>query len=313
MEGEKDPKSSVTGDDQSQKKKPSPYDLTSNDNPGSVITQVQLRGENYDEWARAVKTSLRARRKWGFIDGTIKEPEEESSMMEDWWTVQAMLVSWILNMVEPSLRTTMSYFETSKELWDDIKERFSVVNGPRVQQLKSELAKCKQGGLSMVAYYGKLKALWDDLVNHEQALACTCKGCTCGIQIKLEKRREEERCHVFLMGLDDGLYGTVRSNLLATDPMPSLNKMYSIMVQEERMRSITRGKEERTEVMALAVQASAKMKGREIKNKFVCTHCNRSGHDEASCFQLIGYPEWWGERPRNDEKVVGRGRGQNRA
>jgi hypothetical protein len=33
------------------KKTPSPYDLHSNDNPGSVITQVQLRGENYDEWA----------------------------------------------------------------------------------------------------------------------------------------------------------------------------------------------------------------------------------------------------------------------
>lgn len=32
-------------------KKSSPYDLNSNDNPGSVITQVQLRGENYDEWA----------------------------------------------------------------------------------------------------------------------------------------------------------------------------------------------------------------------------------------------------------------------
>ncbi|KAI5405375.1 hypothetical protein KIW84_052235 [Lathyrus oleraceus] len=65
--------------------------------------------------------------------------------------------------------------------------------------------------------------------------------------------------------------------------------------------------------MALAVQANAKMKGREIKNKFVYTHCNRSGHDEAGCFQLIGYPKWWGERPRNDEKAVGRGRGQNRA
>ncbi|MCI56293.1 receptor-like serine/threonine kinase, partial [Trifolium medium] len=80
MEGEKDPKSSmiVAGDDQSQKKNPSPYDLNSNDNPGSVIMQVQLRGENYDEWSRAVKTSLRARRKWGFIDGTIKNPEEES-------------------------------------------------------------------------------------------------------------------------------------------------------------------------------------------------------------------------------------------
>ncbi|PNX98093.1 hypothetical protein L195_g021334 [Trifolium pratense] len=78
------------------------------------------------------------------------------------------------------------------------------------------------------------------------------------------------------------------------------------------MRSITRGKEERTEVMALTVQASAKMKGREIKNDSACTHCNRPGHDEAGCFELIGYPEWWGERPRNDGKAGGRGRGQYR-
>ena len=134
---------------------------------------MQLRGENYDEWSRAVKTSLRARRKWGFVDGTIKKSEEESSMMEDWWTVQAMLVSWIWNTVESSLRTTMSYFETAKELWDNIKERFSVVNGPHIQQLRSELAQCKQGGLSMVAYYGKLKSLWDDLANYEQALLAT--------------------------------------------------------------------------------------------------------------------------------------------
>lgn len=44
------------------KKTPSPYDLNSNDNPGNLITQVQLRGENYEEWARAIKISLRARR-----------------------------------------------------------------------------------------------------------------------------------------------------------------------------------------------------------------------------------------------------------
>ena len=29
----------------------SPYDITSSDNPGNLITQVQLKGENYDEWA----------------------------------------------------------------------------------------------------------------------------------------------------------------------------------------------------------------------------------------------------------------------
>lgn len=110
-----------------QKKKPSPYDLHNSDNPGNIIAQVQLKGDNYDEWARAMKRSLRARRKWSFIDGTIAEPKEGSPNFEDWCTVQAMLVSWILNTVEPKLRTSISYLETAKEVWDDIKERFSVV------------------------------------------------------------------------------------------------------------------------------------------------------------------------------------------
>ena len=39
-----------------------------------------------------------------------------------------------------------------------------------------------------------------------------------------------------------------------------------------------------------------------------CTHCKRSGHEASDCFQLVGYPDWWGDRPR-DTKLAGRGRG----
>ena len=49
----------------------SPYDITSLDNPRLSITQVQLKGENYEEWAHSIRTALRARKKLGFIDGTI--------------------------------------------------------------------------------------------------------------------------------------------------------------------------------------------------------------------------------------------------
>lgn len=36
----------------------SPYYLSASDNPGNIITQVQLKGDNYDEWARAIRTAL---------------------------------------------------------------------------------------------------------------------------------------------------------------------------------------------------------------------------------------------------------------
>ena len=82
-----------------QRKTISPYDITSLDNPGFTITQVQLKGDNYEEWARSIRTALRARKKFGFIDGTIKRPDKDSEDLEDWWTINSLLVSWIRNTI----------------------------------------------------------------------------------------------------------------------------------------------------------------------------------------------------------------------
>ena len=145
----------------------SPYDITSLDNPGFTITQVQLTGDNYEEWARSFRTALRARKKFGFIDGTIKQPGEESGDLEDWWTINSLLVSWIRNTIEPTLRSTISHVEIAQDLWTDIKDRFSITNGPRIQQLKSTLADCKKKGMTIMDYYGKLKKIWDKVGNFE--------------------------------------------------------------------------------------------------------------------------------------------------
>ena len=66
----------------------------------------------------------------------------------------------------------------------------------------------------------------------------------CNLGSILEKKREEEKVHLFLMGLDDQIYETVRSNILAQDPFPGLNKVYSILTQEERVKMITHGRDE---------------------------------------------------------------------
>ncbi|XP_010548392.1 PREDICTED: uncharacterized protein LOC104819828 isoform X2 [Tarenaya hassleriana] len=38
----------------------------------------------------------------------------------------------------------------------------------------------------------------------------------------------------------------------------------------------------------------------------LCSNCGRAGHVAENCFKLIGFPDWWGDRPRNR---AGRGRG----
>ncbi|XP_074314831.1 uncharacterized protein LOC141651000 [Silene latifolia] len=143
----------------------SPFHLGSQDNPGNTITHVQLRGENYDEWARSIRLALKARRKFGFVDGTIAKPTEN---LDDWSTVHSMIVSWIMNTIEPSLRTTISYYEDAALLWKDLQDRFCVVNGIRVSA-RNGLSECKQRKNESIAhYFGRLKIIWDDIANHEQ-------------------------------------------------------------------------------------------------------------------------------------------------
>lgn len=223
----------ITGNDETKNK--GAYLLTSSDHPGLVITHVQLKAESYDEWAQKVQDSLRAKKKTRFIDGCIEKPVEDSDKYDDWLTINSMIVSWIFNTIEPKLSSTISYVEEEKTLWDDIQQRFSIDNDTKVHQIKSGLSNCHQDKDSIAIYYGKLKKLWDEQSVYDRLPSCTCHDCKCGISAKLEKRREDGQVHDFLMGLNR-VYNTVRSSMLMTDPLPTLNKAYSILIQEEGMR-----------------------------------------------------------------------------
>ena len=88
-------------------------------------------------------------------------------------------------------------------------------------------------------------------MDYDRIPVCSCRERKCEIGPKITKKREEERVHQFLMELNGDLYGTVQSNLLATEPLPSLNKVYSTLVQEERVKTMARAKDDHGVFMAL--------------------------------------------------------------
>ena len=62
---------------------------------------------------------------------------------------------------------------------------------------------------------------------------------------------------------------------------------------------MTRTKKERGSPMSFAVQAGGRNPGGNGKDKIViCSNCKQKGHEADSCFQRIGYPEWWDDMPR---------------
>ncbi|GAA0140818.1 hypothetical protein LIER_44052 [Lithospermum erythrorhizon] len=92
--------------------------------------------------------------------------------------------------------------------------------------------------MSVDDYYNKLITLFDKFERLKMPHNCSCGKCTCGVITRYEADRDEERLHQFLLGVDDDLYGVVRSNLLSRVPMPTLDEAYSTFVQDENSKRI---------------------------------------------------------------------------
>lgn len=180
------------------------YSLFSGDNPGSMISSVQLTGENYAEWATEMLNALKAKRKTRFVDGSIKKPTTAGSEMESWTSVNSMVVGWLRTSISPRVRSTVSFFSDAVELWESLRRRFSVGNKVGIHQIMSLLTSCRQDGQSVIDYYRRLVVLWDELQNYRTILVCMC-----GAGAQIVKEREDERVHQFVMGLDESRFGNV--------------------------------------------------------------------------------------------------------
>ncbi|XP_074315341.1 uncharacterized protein LOC141651532 [Silene latifolia] len=186
------------------KPKVSPYFLSTSDKAGDKLILVTLKGDNYDEWALKMRGVLRAKKKTGFIDGTIEKPTDDSDEIDDWY----MLMPWL----------SIGFLTPSNLISDE------------------GIMACKQGEKETITeYYGRLKKLWDELDKFDRQPTCTCGGCKCGLNKQLDNKRDEDKLHDFLLGIDTS-YSTVASNLLLQEPLPSLNRAYSTLIQEEGVK-----------------------------------------------------------------------------
>ncbi|XP_074277644.1 uncharacterized protein LOC141601275 [Silene latifolia] len=282
----------------------SPYYLDSQDGPGAKISHIMLCRDNYHDWQHSMTMSLKARRKFGFIDGSIKKPTSEFDL-DIWEAVHCTLVQWLRNTIDPSILDNVSYVADASVLWAQLKEQFDVVDGTKIHGLKTQLHNCKQiKGMDVTSYYGKLKSLWDVLIVHEPPFACKCGKCECDIGTATLKRLDNERLHQFFMGIDSSLYGGVRSQQFQLDPLPSLSRAYSVVVQQECLRSDPTTPDV-SEVAAFAALNSSvywrvlRDQERGERRQMFCSFCETRGHEVSNFFfKTKRFPDWWGERPR---------------
>ena len=172
------------------------------------------------------------------------------------------------------LQSSVVYLKKAREVWLDLQHKFSQGNGPRIFELRKEVCSLFQEDLSINGYYTKLKGLWEELLDY--------RTCSCGHQV-------EECVMSFLMCLND-TYVIVKGKILLMDPIPSLSKVFSLLLQDEKQRKV--GKKLNTESSTLAIKTNGSTKSFN-KAKFgrpQCTYCGILGHAADKCYKLHGYP-----------------------
>lgn len=174
------------------------------------------------------------------------------------------------------------------------KKHYAVSNASKIHQLKTKPAECKQGGLEVVEFYLKLMGSWSELENQVRFPRYMCSKCECGISEKLMKMVGEEKAHHFLMGLNDEKYSNIRGQILAIEPLPTLDKIFNMVHQEENRKHFMMDRDDKSESAAAFV-----MSGRNTviaRDRITCKHCGEFGHEELGCFKIIGYPPGWDSR-----------------
>lgn len=203
-----------------------------------------------------------------------------------------LICSWIINVIDPKLHASVAYVETAYEMWQNLRKRYAVANTPKIHQLKTDLVACKQGSLEVVEFYSKLMGMWSELQNYAKVPQCTCGKCECKIESRIMKMAQDEKTHQFLMGLNDEVFSTICSQILALDPLSTLNVIFNMVMQEKNHRRVMIGRDNRSENRVAFV-------AREHTNERPsCRHCGRYGNDESNCYETIGYPPNWGNRGR---------------
>jgi hypothetical protein len=175
--------------------------------------------------------------------------------------------------------------------------------------LQVEIYTLKQGNKTISEFFTALKILWEELESYLPAHVCNCPcKCVCVTGVSNAKHQHDLiRTIRFLTGLND-TYDMVRSQILLMEPLPSINKVFSMVIQHERQFASSQSVLELDEGKAL-VNASDERRshgggrGRgsygsygnnNKKSNRYCTFCGKDNHIVDNCYRKHGFPPNYG-------------------
>ncbi|XP_031280248.1 uncharacterized protein LOC116138703 [Pistacia vera] len=222
-----------------------------------------------------MRRALRAKNKLGFISGALVKPTFPADPLLDLWErCNDMVVSWLQNSITPSLKSSVVFVDNAADIWQDLQDRFSQQNGPRIFQLKKALA-----GL---------------LQEHDP------KDSVLQFLMGLNDSYSPIRDQIMLMDPIPPVtkvFSLIQQQEKHHQLIPSFSPTETLALAAQKSfppKSNHKSKKDRP------YYTHCKITGHSMENYFklgnaiapLCSHCHLTGHSVEKCYKLMGYPPW---------------------
>ncbi|XP_042983349.1 uncharacterized protein LOC122312758 [Carya illinoinensis] len=263
----------------------SPFYIHHSDNSHTVVISPPLSGPNFLSWQRSSTLAISIKNKLGFLDGSIPTPPHDDPLYIPWMRYNNIILSWILNSITKKIASNVFYINSAKTVWDKLHTRFSQPDSMRIYQLQQQLGTLIQGTQSVSEYFTHLNGIWEELNNYRPSPYCSCGHCTCKALTTVGETQQADYVFKFLMGLKDS-YESIRGQIILMSPIPSLDKTFSLNLQEERQRQTRVMMHPSAESSTMVVSHNISFKKKD-KPEMTCSYCGKSSHLQEKCYRLI--------------------------
>jgi hypothetical protein len=256
-----------------------------------------------------MKRALGGKNKLDFVDGTIAIPTEFDPNFKAWNRCNMLVHSCIMNSVDDSIAQSIVFVDNVVDVWNELRERFSQGEYIRISELQCEIFGLKQESRSVSEFFTSLKSLWEELESYFPTPVCSCPmRCVCEYGIRNAKHQHEvTRSIRFLTGLNE-TFDPVRAQILLMNPLPAINRIFSMVLQHERQYNSTHLDESKVLVNANdARRSQGRGRGSTSNGSYQgnrsnsygaknreCSFCGKTNHIVENCYRKHGFPPNYG-------------------
>ncbi|XP_019192706.1 PREDICTED: uncharacterized protein LOC109186961 [Ipomoea nil] len=288
-------RSLFTQRNQTPKNLENPLLINVNENPNAILVSPALTGSpNYGTWSISMRIA----------------PANSQPEFPAWRRCNLIVCSWIFKAVHPSIAQSIIHMDKAKDVWEDLRRRFSQRDPHRISTLQSQIYTLRQGNMSVNEYYTKCKTLWEEMSDLRPLPICKCDPrCHCNVIDTIREEREVDLVIRFLQGLSDD-YTSLRSGVLVMDPLPEVYKVFVMAEKLERQLNLEKlslgsleishansvqGSQQTEEIVAAINGYNGRRNTGNYNSKGTtkCIFCGMTRHIIEKCYKKHGYPPGW--------------------